>query len=306
MLYRIQWSDPVKKKEDFMFFARILKFIFRALSFDFCCRFLAVSAVIFIWDSLVSTRPEADNSRKEIADRAILKISNALRRNRGNLKYVSVMHFKNDSSDYVTFNLRKKLGSAGVFDVKEAGLIEKVNYMLKRRNKGSYDIKRAVKHGKSAEVQAVIIGNIDRFESINNGALIKGTVRLISIPDGRIITEIPVNESTLLGVFTESDFSEGSSEMVPVPWHIRFLVFTMTVLLLPVISIAFIRFMVAKRSNSCNVFVLSVYTVVDMLLAWFLCGGFVNALSVVIFLTASILAFIYNLSVMSFALKLES
>lgn len=291
-----------------MSFSRLLNFILRTLSFNFLCRVIAVSTVILVWDSMISTRPEIDNSRKKIADTAISKISNDLRRHRGDLKQISVMHFKNDPSDYVTVNLRKKLTSAGIFDVKEAGVLERINYMAKRRNKGFYNIDLAVKHGRSEEVQAVVIGNIERFESINGGAVIKGTVLFISIPDGRIIAEIPVNESTIGAIL--SDIAISSSEELfgisSVPWHIRFLVFVMTVLLLPVLTIVFIRCMVAKRSNGCNAFVLGIYTTADMILAFFMSGGVSSTVSVVVFLSASILAFFYNLAIMSFALKLES
>lgn len=297
-----------------MFFANLFGFVLKAVSLDSCCKFLGSAAVVIAagllaWHFLVPGRPEADPSRRKIADRAILKLTDDLRRHRGDIKHVSVLHFKNDASDYFTLNLRQKLATSGVFDVEDAPFTEKVNYMLKLRNSGSFDTNTAVKHGKSVNVQAVVIGNLERFESMNKGAVVMGTVRLIAIPEGKIIAEIPVNEGT------SSIFSGGasvlsgvgkSSDISGTPWHIRFLIFILAVLLLPVISIGFIRFMVAKRSNKCNAFVLGVYTVVDLILAWFMCGGFDSAFSVIIFLAASVLAFIYNASVMSFALKLES
>ena len=298
-----------------MIFAKVFGFILKSVSLDSCCKFLGSAAILLAaaflaWHFLVPGRPDADPSRKKIADRAILKLADDLRRHRGDIKHVAVVHFRNDASDYFTLNLREKLATSGVFDVEDAAFSEKMNYMLKLRNKGSFDTAAAVKHGKSLNVQAVITGHLERFESMKRGALVVGTVRLISIPEGKIIAEIPVNESNVSSFFnnvsgTAPRGAEGT-EIGGTPWHIRFLIFILVMLLLPVLSIAFIRFMVAKRSNKCNVFVLGIYTMVDLILAWFMCGGFVSGLSVIIFFAAAVSAFIYNASIMSFALKLES
>ena len=92
-----------------------------------------------------------------------------------------------------------------------------------------------------------------------------------------------------------------------VPWYMRLLGFVLLVLLLPIVTISFIRTMVAKRSNKVNAFVLSVYTVIDMILAFFMVGGtFCSCAAVAVFLGASMLAFLYNVSLMSFALRLET
>ena len=271
---------------------------------------IVLSALLLLWHFLAPERPEADRPRKNIANRAIIKLVEDLRRERGEIKEVAVMHFKNDGSDYVTDSLRDKLATSGVFEVSEPGFLEKIGSVLKLRNKGAFSTKEAVKYGRSFEVQAVITGNLERFESMKNGAVIKGTVRIISIPEGKIIAEIPVNENSAGSIFTIEERSDlvkpGTTVKVNYPWHIRFLIFVMVVLLLPVLSISFIRYMVAKRSNGCNAFVLGIYTFIDLILAGFMTGGFTTVLSTVIFLGASVAAFIYNASVMSFALKLES
>ena len=92
-----------------------------------------------------------------------------------------------------------------------------------------------------------------------------------------------------------------------VPWHIRLLIFILVVLLLPILTISFLRTMVAKRSNKINAFVLGVYTMIGAILAFFMIGAiFLSILSVILFLTATLIAFFYNAYLMCVALKLES
>jgi len=77
-------------------------------------------------------------------------------------------------------------------------------------------------------------------------------------------------------------------------------------LLLPVFSISFIRYMVAKKSNRINAFTLGIYTVVDLIFAYFMIGGrFGSFVSVLIFVLAGLCAFAYNVRLMTFAVKLE-
>ena len=77
-------------------------------------------------------------------------------------------------------------------------------------------------------------------------------------------------------------------------------------MLLPVFTIAFIRTMVRKGSNKTNAFVLAIYTLVDALLAWLLVGAALTSwFPVVVFIIAVAVAFLYNVRIMSFAVKLE-
>lgn len=80
----------------------------------------------------------------------------------------------------------------------------------------------------------------------------------------------------------------------------------LAVLLLPVVTIMFIRTMVSKRSNSVNAFTLGVYTAIDMIFAYFMVGAsFESVSSVVLFIGASIFSLIYNVTVMNYAVRLE-
>ena len=80
----------------------------------------------------------------------------------------------------------------------------------------------------------------------------------------------------------------------------------LVVLLLPVVTIMFIRTMVAKRSNGVNAFTLGIYTAIDMMLAYFMVGmSLATTKSVILFIGASIFSLIYNVAVMNYAVRLE-
>ena len=235
-----------------MFAIKIFEYILKSVCLESCLKFLGTAAVVLsaallLWHFLAPERPEADRPRKNVADKAMVKLMEDLRAQRGEIKEIAVMHFKNDGSDYVTQTLRKKLATSGIFEVAEADMMEKITIMLKLRNRGSFSTEEAVRYGRKFEVQAVITGILERFESMKGGAVIRGTVRIIGIPDGKLIAEIPVRESTVVNIFgkRKSSAAVNSVPAAPAaagfPWHIRFLIFVMSVLLLPVLTISFLR-----------------------------------------------------------------
>ena len=91
------------------------------------------------------------------------------------------------------------------------------------------------------------------------------------------------------------------------PWFQRFLGWLIVVLLLPVFTLGFIRAMIRKGSNKANLFVLSIYTVADVVLAWLMVGAALHSWWTVLpFIAAVAAAFAYNVRIMTFALKLET
>ena len=64
--------------------------------------------------------------------------------------------------------------------------------------------------------------------------------------------------------------------------------------------------MARRRSNSRNAFILGIYSVTDAILAWFLVGASLAGFgSVLIFALAIVAALLYNIRIMTFAIKLE-
>ena len=265
----------------------------------------------FGWYTLGPKKPEADPARQAVANKAISQAINDLRRNRGDIKSAAVLHFRNDSTDYLTLHLRETLSSSGTFDVEDTVLAEKVRNLLSLRNPGYFSVEQAVAYGKKAEVQAVIIGNVETFESLDNGAVLTGTIRMVDVRTGKVVSDIALRENTTetfaaqLRNAVELPRMRYEAELMP--WYLRFLIFVVIILLLPVITIAFLRQMVAKKSNGRNAFVLTVYTLIDAIIAFFMIGAaFESGAGVVLFLAATAIAFLYNVCMMTFALRLES
>ena len=273
--------------------------------------FLIVVVMLWLgWYLLGPNKPVANEARQTIANRSIAKTVEELREKRGGIRRVAVLHFENDPTDYVTLRLREVLSSSGAFDVDDTGFCEKLRNLLSLRNPGCFSTTDAMRYGKSNGLQAVVIGELEQFESRKDGAVLIGTVRMVNVATGEII-DVPLKEDTTVAVANQikkaTDFPKLRAEAELMPWYLRFLSFVAIALLLPVITISFIRHMVAKKSNGCNAFVLALYTVIDAIFAFFMVGGrFESTTDVLMFLAASGCAFLYNVCIMTFALKLES
>ena len=84
------------------------------------------------------------------------------------------------------------------------------------------------------------------------------------------------------------------------------LAFLLAILLLPVVTISFIRTMVSKRSNGVNALTLAIYTAADFILAFFMVGASLETTGkAVVFIGVGIFSLLYNFTVMNYALKLE-
>lgn len=84
------------------------------------------------------------------------------------------------------------------------------------------------------------------------------------------------------------------------------LVCILAILMLPVVTISFIRTMVSKRSNGVNAFTLGIYTAIDFILSYFVVGPkFDSTMKAVAFIGMGIFSLMYNFMVMNYALKLE-
>jgi hypothetical protein len=162
----------------------------------------------------------------------------------------------------------------------------------------------AVARGRELGTQGVLFGTIHAFESYSSGAKIDVEVNLADVSTGKNVfskrysLESGGNSSVVAGVQeTTRSF----------PWFQRLLGWLILVLLLPVFTLGFIRTMIRKGCNKTNFFVLSVYTVADVVLAWLLVGAVLNSWWTVLpFIFAVAAAFAYNVRIMTFALKLET
>lgn len=271
------------------------------------------------WVNLGPQKPVVNVVRQRAADRAAEKAMCEIRAHRGSLTNVKMYHFANDPTDCLTLKFRDLLNKNGVLNLSDTSFAEKFRHFANFREHGCESLTEAVQAAKGEDVDGVLWGVIDRFESVGNGVLLKGMYQLVEIPSGAVIYEGKLFENSITQAVIDSAASEAESpgcmkETVDavevaasqVRWHIRFLWFVLFALLLPVVTISFLRTMVAKRSNKVNAFVLSTYTLVDLVLAFFTVGGaFTSIFTVLLFFAAGLAAFAYNVALMNFALKLE-
>jgi hypothetical protein len=272
------------------------------------------------WLSLGPQKPIPDDNRQRLADRAVTKIGDQLKDGRGEIRSVVLIHFANDPSDYFTNAVQANLDGSGVLNLDDRTIGEKIRNKLNLRNRGCSSLAEALKEAKGSSVQGVLWGRLDKFESHPSGAIVKGNWQLAELRTGRVVCEgkidedttSPASESMARDVRKLKDDIEKHTAITEqtaglVPWYIRFLGFALLCLLLPVLTISFIRTMVAKRSNKINAFMLAIYTVVDVIFAFMMVGGALNTgWRVCAFLIAGVLALVYNYYLMCFALKLES
>ncbi len=265
------------------------------------------------WAILGPDKLVVDDNRRAVANIAVNKIAESIYNQNAahGISRVALLHLENDPSDYVTFALRNGLSATGMFDIEGTSVCEKWNNLLSLRNKGIYNLAEAIDYGKRNDLEGVLIGKIDKFLSIKNGAQIVGCVDMISIKDGRKVFSVKFSEDTSLGIASQV---KGMFELAPaaqnelgaISWLWRIIGCAIAILLLPIATISFVRTMVARKSNGTNAFVLCVYTVIDLMFALMMIGGaFASSFHTILFVAAGVCAFLYNIRIMTFALRLE-
>jgi hypothetical protein len=297
---------------------RVLGGVKKVYSFFSVIGWLAtvILSVTVLWSHYGPEKILPDEKRQEIGVKVVDQITSQIQEQRGTAKRAILLHFANDPTDFVTDRLREKISSSGILDLNDLGFWEKIRKQLNLRIEGCDSLVSALKTVEGEEVDAVIWGKIDQYESFKNSVIMKGSWQLVDIKTGNIICEGKIDEDTTreLPAKVADKIDEITEKISPiaqvtqtVAWYNRFLIFLLVILLLPIMTISFLRTMVSKRSNGINATILSIYTVIGMILAFFMVGAcFASALSVILFIVASLLAFIYNYFMMSFALKLES
>jgi len=270
------------------------------------------------WVNLGPRTPEIGPVRRELADKVIADIVEDLRGSRGNLRQTALLHFENDPTNYFTNTLRKTIEQRGVLDLDDRTIMEKARNSLNLRHRSYSSTDAALAEGRSLDAECVVYGAIHAFESYSYGANIDVEVHFAEVDGGESLftrryrvdstPETPAVAIRQASIPTAGQAPPGQIEQaVAFPWFKRLFGWMLIVLMLPVFTIAFIRTMVSKSLNKTNAFVLLVYTLADVLLAWLMLGeALVSFLPIAMFVGAVVFAFLYNVKIMTFALKLEA
>ena len=255
------------------------------------------------WTHLGPRKPEIGPVRQELTEKVIPNIVEDIRTSRGNIRQAALLHFSNDPTDYFTNKLRSTVEQRGVLDLCDRTVMEKARNLLNLRHPSYAATDDAVAEGRELETQGVLYGEIHAFESYPSGSKIDVEVYLADVSTGQTVFTKRYSTEASPASSIAAAMQKATQSF---PWFQRLFGWLIAVLLLPVFTIAFIRTMVRKGSNKSNAFVLAIYTLVDALLAWLLIGAALNSwFPVVIFIVTIVAAFIYNIRIMTFALKLE-
>jgi hypothetical protein len=256
------------------------------------------------WENLGPRKPDLGLPRKELADRVLSNVIDDIRNSRGEIRRVAVLQFGNDSAGHFTDMLRGVLEQTGVLHLRDRTLSEKARSALNVERPSYQSPDEAVARGRELGTQGVVFGTVHALESYSGGAKIDVEVNLADVSTGRTVLSKRYSHENSLGSTVVASVQETTRKF---PWFQRFLGWLLVVLLLPVFTLGFIRAMVRKGSNRANLFVLSIYTLADVVLAWLLVGAALNSWWTVLpFILAVAAALAYNVRIMTFALKLET
>jgi hypothetical protein len=256
------------------------------------------------WMNFGPRKPELSPLRRQIADEVIPQIVEDLRQGKKDIVSIVMFPLMNDTTDYLSDQLRGQIERMGIFDLSDRGLGEKLRKQFNLRLKGAADVDAALAASRNLGADGVLFGSIYAFESSAQGAKLEVRIMLAKINGQVMVFDRRYSKELAPGLINNAVVQE---KMLQISWPQRLLGWVLVVLLLPMFTIGFIRAMVRKGSNQANASLLAIYTAVDAILAFLLVGAHLTDwVAVWLFLLLVGAAFVYNVFIMSFALKLET
>jgi hypothetical protein len=255
------------------------------------------------WSRFGPSKPHLGAARRQLVDQVVPQAVEDLRQARQDLRSALLLHLAGDPTDYVSDKLRATIEETGVLDLRDQSLGEKLAKALNLRVGPVADLDAALRAGQHAGVQAVLFGTVHTLESYPGGAKLDLQLVLARTQDKQIMMDKHFTKELASAAFLPAGLQEEAHKAGMVQ---RFLGWVLAVLLLPVFTISFIRAMVRKESNRANAGTLAIYTVADTVLACLMLGvGLGSWGEALLFLLFAAAAFGYNVSIMTFALRLE-
>lgn len=255
------------------------------------------------WESFGPHKPELSAARKELVDDTLPEVLTDLREVRGAVRRLVVVPFESDSTGYVTDRLRQRIEESGIFELVDRPLDEKLRQKLNLPLESAGGVSRAVGQARGMKAEAVVFGSVAVLESLEGEGHLALEVGMALVEADRVLLKKTYEKThrSILGL--PRSLSETTGRFSGTQ---RFLGWALLVLLLPMVTINFIRATVRKESNSSNGATLGIYTLVDGVMAYLLLGVSLTLwLPALAFAGLLGAAFAYNVMVMSFALKLE-
>ncbi len=273
---------------------------------------ILVMAPLGLWWWLGPEKPTCDTARKQAAQFAIAQVAEQIRVARGDgITRAAVLHLANDSSDYVTESLRERLSTGGLLDLDGTPVVEKIRNLLNLRNPGIgvENVEEAVKYGRRHKLGAVIVGSIERFETVKGTAEITGMVKFIKLETddtANEIVEIPLTNKRPQPAGKEADddppppvASSSWRETMSLP--MRLLLVAVGIAIVPVLLFPFLKLVMRRDSNAATALVLVLLLVIDGTITGVMLGTRMEFPSLALFLVVLSAGFGYDLFMLSFA-----
>ncbi len=235
---------------------------------------------LLFWQEFGPKKPTLSEGRKAVAQAAVTRIVEDLRASRGELKKVAILHFKNDSTGYITGIVRKALDENGIFIVANPSLADQVREKPSLEFPDYDSLDTAIQAAMKLKTDAVIFGHITIFETTGKQSKLQLAINYADVQSKSILFQkeyvftnpialsqpMPTQkeESSLQSTNLQPEIARPS--LMKVLQMIA--AYIVLILIIPVLSIAFIRAMVKKKSNTWNAILLSIYTGIDALLGW--------------------------------------
>jgi len=212
---------------------------------------------------------------------------------------IDVCYLDRDDTEFTTTEIRRQMHAHGIGLQPDQPISEKLRDLLGLDQPTASTLEQALAQARSRDLDAVVFGKIDvsgtqikidlRLADARTGSDMK--IELADVPATRVLQrDIPPIMHTV-----------GDSHIFR-----RCVVWVIVALALPIFTVGFLREIVRKESNWHNFFALSLYTLIDLLLLWLLLDNTSRLCQIVSLLAGGMAIFFYNVSVMTWALKMES
>jgi len=266
---------------------------------------LLIAFIVWLgWQQLGPRKPEMGPLRQVLADEAVVAMAGDLQKHRDDARRAVLVHFVNDPSGYITGTLRRILEQRGTFDLEDRSFMAKLRDLLNMRQPAHAAPLKAGRQARATGVDVAIIGQVHEFESFAGGAKARIDYSLVSAGGTQIF------KGRFLKTVSDARAAPAAPDSQSGPtwsnWLQKALFWALATLLLPVVTISFIRAMVRRNSNAANAFVLAIYTAISVIAAFLLLGtGLGGIWLALLLLGAGALALAYTIRITTLAVRLE-
>ena len=266
--------------------------------------------VVFIlykaWDYFTPSRPPYPLAKREIAREVCKTIAQDIRLHKDNIYTIKVFTFEKDPYGYFTNDLRRELNYLGTFDIYDKSFNEKLRDLLRLRHKPIGDEYFILEKFGGKNIDGAICGKIHTFEIVDDEVRIDVEVYFLDLRTGEELLSKRYMKTEQIPEDLARETSAPHKKKTFFSFLKYFIIWWIPVMLLPIILFKFVLHTVEKNSNKANAVALSIFTIFDIL--WMLlifAPTYSGIFMWIILIGGTILAFLYNVAIMSFAVKLQ-